>query len=383
MHDSCSPLSNPVRQGDAWLARVLGGDTVVAGGLAAWAQAHDTLILVTFDESVPTDTQTCCPHRATGGGGHVGLWVIGPPAKVRQGGFRWDGQANLFWLFRSIEQNWGFPLLGHAADAGVGDLGPLLPTSRRSCWRRRRRRPCAPAPRPCAPASGRVGGSGYPPGAAVRVFLDCAAPPCAGAPRATLAASARRRDRAAACRSPAAVVAGRHRLAAAAGSGVRDDARPGRAARSRRRRPRRRSSCASPCAARCASAASSRATPPRAAPRGRASRGSATATRSRAAGGAASSPPTVAARSSAPSSRPGRAASRRRAARRGCLSSARCVVPALAGLRIARALRRLRAAGCAPVVLRGPASGRVRRTTPLAGVALADGRPVAIVARRA
>ena len=126
MHDSCAPTSDPIAQGDAWLQRVLAGDQVVAGGLAAWAQAHDTLILITFDEATAADKQFCCPYAATGGGGHVPLWVIGPPDKVRGGGFHDDGFMNLFPLFKQLEENWSYPLLGHAADTDVGDLSAFL-----------------------------------------------------------------------------------------------------------------------------------------------------------------------------------------------------------------------------------------------------------------
>jgi hypothetical protein len=59
------------------------------------------------------------------------------------------------------------------------------------------------------------------------------------------------------------------------------------------------------------------------------------------------------------------------------------VVPALAGLRVARAERRLRAAGCAPVLARGPLRGRVVATSPRSGTRILDGRPVGLVARRA
>jgi phospholipase C len=126
MHDSCYPTYNPVKQGDTWLQHMFAGDTIVRGGLAAWAQSHDTLVLITFDESIPTDTQYCCPYRSSGGGGHVGLWVIGPRTKVRQGGYRWTGYANLYWLFKTIEENWSFTRLGHSADSGVADLAPLF-----------------------------------------------------------------------------------------------------------------------------------------------------------------------------------------------------------------------------------------------------------------
>jgi hypothetical protein len=126
MHDSCAPRSDPIAQGDAWLQRVLRGDQVVAGGLAAWAQAHDTLILITFDEATAADKQFCCPYAATGGGGHIPLWIVGPPAKVRGGGFHYDGYMNLFPLFKQLEENWSYPLLGHAADADVSDLSPFL-----------------------------------------------------------------------------------------------------------------------------------------------------------------------------------------------------------------------------------------------------------------
>jgi len=182
MHDSCGPLSNPVRQGDAWLQRVLQGDTVVYGGLAPWAQAHDALILITFDESVATDRQTCCPYARTGGGGHVGLWMIGPPAKVHQGGFRFDGFANLYHLFRAIELNFAFPLLGHAADPGVGDLASLLIDQ-----------PATIAVTPAAtPPGGRVAvtGAGFPPGASVAIHLGCASAPCLGFAIATATAGA-------------------------------------------------------------------------------------------------------------------------------------------------------------------------------------------------
>jgi phosphatidylinositol-3-phosphatase len=126
MHDSCAPIHDAIAQGDAWLQAVLAGDRIVPGGLAAWAQANDTLILVTFDEATAADKQSCCPYAATGGGGHIPLWVIGPAGKVRGGGFHDDEFMNLFPLFKQLEENWSYPLLGHAADASVGDLSAFL-----------------------------------------------------------------------------------------------------------------------------------------------------------------------------------------------------------------------------------------------------------------
>jgi hypothetical protein len=66
------------------------------------------------------------PVRSSGGDGHDGLWVIGPRSKVRQGGYRWAGYANLYWLFKTIEENWSFARLGHRGDSAVGDLAPLF-----------------------------------------------------------------------------------------------------------------------------------------------------------------------------------------------------------------------------------------------------------------
>jgi hypothetical protein len=168
MHDNCT--GDPIRQGDTWLRDVFSGNRVVVGGLAAWAEKHDTLVVITFDESVSSDTQFCCPYRASGGGGHIPLWILGPLSKVRGGGYHYDRDMNLFPIFKQLEENWSYPLLGRAADPTVGDLQPLL-------------RPVAATGAavgiaPNVAARGwrvRVAGHGFAPRRAVTLTLTCGA----------------------------------------------------------------------------------------------------------------------------------------------------------------------------------------------------------------
>jgi hypothetical protein len=132
MHDECHPLRDRVRQGDAWLKQALGDDLLVPGGLLAWSQANDTLLVVTYDEArLPTDREGCCPYEPTGGGGHIPTWVIGPSDKVAAGSTS-GVQLSNFSILRTVEENWDLPLLGRAADESVVGLDSLLlPTATR------------------------------------------------------------------------------------------------------------------------------------------------------------------------------------------------------------------------------------------------------------
>ena len=100
MHDECKPLSHRIRQGDAWLKSVLAEDAIVPGGLTAWAQANDTLIVITEDEGSFSDHAYCCPYTPEGGGGHIATWVIGPPAKVKGDGYQSEVDYSLYSILR-------------------------------------------------------------------------------------------------------------------------------------------------------------------------------------------------------------------------------------------------------------------------------------------
>jgi phosphatidylinositol-3-phosphatase len=132
MHDACYPVHDRVAQGNAWLEKAMKGDELVAGGLIQWVQQNDTLLVITFDEArLDTDREGCCPYRKTGGGGHVPMWVIGPADKV-QPGTRSKVQLSTFSILRTVEENWGLPLLGHAADPVNVGLGSLLVPARQA-----------------------------------------------------------------------------------------------------------------------------------------------------------------------------------------------------------------------------------------------------------
>lgn len=132
MHDECYPIHDRVLQGDAWLRKALEEDELVPGGLRAWAQANDTLLVVTYDEArLATDRERCCPYAATGGGGHIPTWVLGPEGKVAPGTTS-DVHLSNFSILRTVEENWDLELLGHAADdATVGLDSLLVPTATR------------------------------------------------------------------------------------------------------------------------------------------------------------------------------------------------------------------------------------------------------------
>ncbi len=172
----CRPrrLFNPVRQGDAWLQNHLQGNGTVTGGLINWAQTHDTLLVVTFDEGNGPQSY-CCPYSATGGGGHIATWVIGPTSKVKAGGYKSNVGYNLFSVFKTSEDNWNFPRLFNANDPNVVDLSDFFTEG------------VPPPPTPAVSISSNKGtpgstttatGTGFTPSASVDLIWDCSSATC-------------------------------------------------------------------------------------------------------------------------------------------------------------------------------------------------------------
>ena len=88
MHDC------PVATGDKWAGQHL-------AGYATWAMTHNSLLIVTFDE----DEGTAANHIAT--------MLVGPMVRAGTSGQRIDHYS----LLRTIEDMYGLPPLGHAAEA--------------------------------------------------------------------------------------------------------------------------------------------------------------------------------------------------------------------------------------------------------------------------
>jgi hypothetical protein len=175
MHDSCAPYYNRIRQGDVWLQQHLVGDGTVPGGLIKWAQANDTLLIVTYDEGTGDDRSMCCPYTSTGGGGHIGTWVFGPTSKVKAGGYKSNVGYNLFSIFKTSEDNWNFPRLFNANDPNVMDLSDFFTDG------------VPPPPSPALSLSTNTGqpgstttasGTGFIPNASVNLIWDCSSAAC-------------------------------------------------------------------------------------------------------------------------------------------------------------------------------------------------------------
>jgi hypothetical protein len=90
MHD-CS-----IGEGDRWLRQNI-------DGYAQWALTHNSLLIVSFDESdVPDDTDN-----------HISTIAVGQ--MVEPGTY--DERADHYDLLRTLEDMYGLPALGHSADA--------------------------------------------------------------------------------------------------------------------------------------------------------------------------------------------------------------------------------------------------------------------------
>ena len=97
--------SSSVATGDAFLRAFL------PSILDSAAFAAGSLLVVTFDEGDTND----------GGGGHIAT-IVATPGMVP--GSRFDGATTHYAILRTIEDAWGMPLLGGAADARALPVTP-------------------------------------------------------------------------------------------------------------------------------------------------------------------------------------------------------------------------------------------------------------------
>ena len=94
--DLCHDMHDcPVSEGDAWLREHL-------DGYARWAMTHDSMLLVTFDESESQHDDD----------NHIATFAVGQ--HVPRGTD--DEHADHYRLLRTLEDMYGLPPLGHAAD---------------------------------------------------------------------------------------------------------------------------------------------------------------------------------------------------------------------------------------------------------------------------
>jgi acid phosphatase len=93
--DLCHDMHDcDVATGDDWAREQL-------GGYVDWARTHDSLLVVTFDEDSGTDANTIATFA-------VGPMVVPGPT---------DQRIDHYSLLRALEEMYGLPLLGRAADA--------------------------------------------------------------------------------------------------------------------------------------------------------------------------------------------------------------------------------------------------------------------------
>jgi hypothetical protein len=111
MHNSCSPLDNRIKQGDAWLKSnlptVLNSEWYADGGV----------VIITWDSATTSDTS----GWNTGDGGHIPTIVV---SATSHGAFTSGG--NHYGTLRAIEEAYGVPLLGGSASPANGDLTPAF-----------------------------------------------------------------------------------------------------------------------------------------------------------------------------------------------------------------------------------------------------------------
>jgi cysteine-rich repeat protein len=102
---------------DAWLS------THLPSILGSAAFADRGVLIVTFDESIGSDTTGCCGNSQ---GGHIATFVMGP--LVSTPGGHTSTSYNHYSLLRTIEDGFGLPCLGHACDASITGFGPEVLT---------------------------------------------------------------------------------------------------------------------------------------------------------------------------------------------------------------------------------------------------------------
>ncbi len=101
---------------DAWLSQevpaIITNSDFADGGV----------LVITFDEADTSDTSGCCGDSQ---GGHIGAIVIAP-SWGQPAGFQDLTPYNHYSMLRTVEDAWGFPHLGGAADAGVTNMAPFF-----------------------------------------------------------------------------------------------------------------------------------------------------------------------------------------------------------------------------------------------------------------
>jgi len=111
MHNSCTRIDNPIKQGDQWLKSNL--PTVFN---SQW-YASGGIVIITWDSATTSDTS----GWNTGDGGHIPTIVI---SATSHGAFTTGG--NHYGTLRAIEEAYGGPLLGGSESAANGDLTPAF-----------------------------------------------------------------------------------------------------------------------------------------------------------------------------------------------------------------------------------------------------------------
>jgi hypothetical protein len=111
MNSKCSPLNNPIKQGDQWLQTTV--PTVLK---SQWYAAGGTIV-ITWDSATKADQS----GWNTGSGGHVPTIVISAKSS---GTFALGG--NHYGTLRAIEEAYAVGLLGASATAANGDLTPAF-----------------------------------------------------------------------------------------------------------------------------------------------------------------------------------------------------------------------------------------------------------------
>lgn len=111
MHNACP--GGRIENGDAWLEQHL--PSVLA---SAWFH-QGGVVVITWDEAEDVDTSGCCGGAI---GGHIPTLVLSNDTS----GFKWDEPGDHFGLLRGLEELFGLPFLGEAANKAHGDLGAVM-----------------------------------------------------------------------------------------------------------------------------------------------------------------------------------------------------------------------------------------------------------------
>ncbi|MFL5807450.1 MAG: DUF3616 domain-containing protein [Roseiflexaceae bacterium] len=113
--------SQRIKNGDDWLK------IWVPQILASQAWQEGGLLVITFDEG--SSTLGCCGFDP--GGGRILTLLI---SRLSKPCYRSATPYNHYSLFRTIEENWGLPLLNHANDAGIQSMSEFFTYSPTPCF---------------------------------------------------------------------------------------------------------------------------------------------------------------------------------------------------------------------------------------------------------